>query len=240
MYKNRRILLLTAAYNEERKIGEVVRRVPQNIVDKIIVVDDGSTDRTAEIARNGGARVISLGACMGVGFAARVGFEEAQKNGFDVVVTIAGNNKDNPEEIPRLLDPICDDDYDFVMGSRFMDGGEYGGDMQFYRKLATRLHPWLLGFFCSKRLTESTNGFRAMKTVILQDKRINLYQSWLNHYELEVYLLMKILKLGYNTKEVPCTKIYPPKKIGRTKMRPLLDWWKMLRPIFLVGFGIRD
>lgn len=240
MYKNRKILLLTAAYNEEPKIGEVIRRVPPNLVDKIVVVDDGSTDRTAEIAQNAGAYVISLDACKGVGFAVRVGFEEAQKDGFDIIVTIAGNNKDNPQEIPRLLDPICDDDYDFVMGSRFMAGGGYGGDMQFYRKLATRLHPWLLGFFCRKRLTESTNGFRAMKTAILQDKRINLYQNWLNHYELEVYLLMKILRSGYKTKEVPCTKIYPPKKMGRTKMRPLLDWWKMLRPIFLVGFGIRS
>lgn len=240
MYKNRKILLLTAALNEEQKIGEVIRRVPSNLVDKIMVVDDGSTDRTAEVARNAGAYVVSLDACMGVGFAIRVGFEEAQKDGFDIIVTIAGNNKDNPDEIPRLLDPICDDGYDFVMGSRFMDSGGYGGDMQFYRKWATRLHPWLLGLFCRKKLTESTNGFRAMKTEILEDKRINLYQGWLNHYELEVYLLMKILKLGYKTKEVPCTKIYPPKKIGRTKMRPILDWWKMLRPIFLLGFGIRS
>lgn len=239
MYKNRRILLLTAAYNEELKIGEVIRRVPPDTFDKIIVVDDGSTDNTAEVARKAGATVISLDACMGVGFAARIGFEEAEKGGFDIVVTIAGNNKDNPQEVARLLDPICDDDYDFVMGSRFLDGGGYGGDMPFYRKLATRLHPWLMGFFCGKKLTESTNGFRAMKTAILRDKKIDLYQNWLNHYELEVYLLMKIFKLGYKTKEVPCTKIYPSKKIGRTKMRPVLDWWKMLRPIFIVGLGLR-
>ena len=78
-----------------------------------------------------------------------------------------------------------------------------------------------------------------MKVSILRDDRIDLYQSLLDHYELEVYLFMKILKLGYKTAEVPCTKIYPPKKIGQTKMRPFVDWWKMARPILLVGLGLK-
>ena len=120
-----------------------------------------------------------------------------------------------------------------------MRGGHYGGDMPFYRKIATRLHPFLISVACGRSITESTNGFRAMKVSILSDKRINLYQNWLEHYELEVYLLIKLLKLGYKTTEVPCTKIYPPRKIGHTKMRPVLDWWKMLRPIFLLSLRLR-
>lgn len=240
VYKDRKILLLTSAYNEEAKIGDVIRRVPHNLVDKILVIDDGSTDGTVRVAEDAGASVIKLDACRGVGFAGRVGFEQAVKEDFDIIVTIAGNNKDNPEEIPQLLDPICDEDYDFVIGSRFLAGGGYGGDMPLYRKMATRLHPWLIGLFCGKKITESTNGFRAMKVDILKDDRINLYQDWLNHYELEVYLLIKIIKLGYKFTEVPCTKIYPAKRLGRTKMRPILDWWKMLRPVFLLGFGIRQ
>lgn len=239
MYKNKRVLLVVPAYNEEQKIGEVIRRSQSEVIDKILVVDDGSTDRTAEVARNAGASVISLGSVRGVGFAIRSGYEQSQMEQIDIAVTIAGNNKDNPDEIPQLLEPICDHGYDFVIGSRFLKGGRYGGDMQAYRKFATRLHPWLVGFFCRRKLTESTNGFRAIKVSVLEDKRINLQQNWLNHYELEVYLLMKLIKLGYKIKEVPCTKIYPPKRLGRTKMRPVLDWWRMVRPIFLVGLGIR-
>lgn len=239
MYKNQKVLLIAPAYNEETKIGEVVRRTPRHIVDKILVVDDGSTDGTARTARDAGATVLSLGTVKGVGHAIRSGFEMAQREGFDIVVVVAGNNKDRPEEIPELLDPICDAGFDFVMGARFLHGGCYGGDMPFYRKLATRLHPLLVSLLCGKRVFESTNGFRAMKVSVLSDARINLYQDWLEHYELEVYLLIKLLKLGYKTTEVPCTKVYPSRKIGQTKMRPVWDWWKMLRPIFLLALRLR-
>ncbi len=242
MYKARRILLVAPAYDEEAKIGEVVRRacaVPGGVIDTVLVIDDGSTDGTAEVARREGARVESLGAVRGVGAAIRRGFQIAQDEGFDIVVVIAGNNKDAPEEITRLLDPICDRDCDFVMGSRYLDGGAYGGDMPAYRKLATRVHPILVGLFCGRRITESTNGYRAMKVSVLDDSRIDLNQSWLDRYELEVYLLMKLLKLRFRTCEAPVSKIYPPREIGHTKMRPWRDWSKMLRPIFLIGLGLR-
>ena len=239
MYKDRTVLLIVPAWNEGQKIGYVVERTPKDIVDKIVVIDDGSTDDTARIAGKAGAEVISLGSVRGVGFAIREGIRLAKKEGFDIVVIIAGNNKDDPAELPRLLDPICSGEYDFVMGSRYLSGGGIGGDMPFYRKIATRIHPWLVNLFLGRSITESTNGFRAIRTSVFDDPRIDLNQSWLDHYELEVYLLMKILKLGIRATEAPVTKIYPPKEIGNTKMRPLIDWWNMLRPIFLVGLGIK-
>jgi dolichol-phosphate mannosyltransferase len=238
VHKSRTVLLIAPAFNEEAKIGEVVRRTPREIVDTVLVVDDGSTDGTAAVASMHGAEVISLDRVCGVGYAIRRGFEEARRRGFDIVVVIAGNNKDAPEEITRLLDPICDADYDFVMGSRYLAGGRYGGDMPLYRKLATRLHPFLVSLFCGKRVTESSNGYRAMRVSVLDDPRIDLRQDWLDGYQLEVYLMMKLLKLGYRTAEVPVTKIYPSKATGNTKMRPLIDWWNMLVPIFVIGVGI--
>jgi dolichol-phosphate mannosyltransferase len=238
MYKSRTIFLITAAYNEEGKIGEVVRRIPREIVDAVLVVDDGSTDGTANEARLYGAEVISLDLVYGAGYAVRLGFAEAQRRGMDIAVIIAGNNKDAPEEITRLLDPICDENFDFVIGSRFLEGGRYGGDMPLYRKVATRLHPALVSLFCRKLVSESSNGYRAMKVSVLADQRIDLYQEWLDGYQLEVYLLMKLLKLGYRTTEVPVTKIYPSRAKGNTKMRPFVDWWHMLSPVFTVGLGL--
>jgi dolichol-phosphate mannosyltransferase len=240
MYKTRTVLLIAPAFNEEAKIGEVVRRTPRDIVDTILVIDDGSTDGTAAAACRQGAEVISLDRVYGVGYAIRRGFHEARRRDFDIVVVIAGNNKDAPEEITRLLDPICDADYDFVMGSRFLADGRYGGDMPLYRKLATRLHPLLVSLFSGKSVTESSNGYRAMKVSVLGDARIDLRQDWLAGYQLEVYLFMKLLKLGYRTAEVPVSKVYPLKATGYTKMRPVLDWWTMLSPIFVIGLGIES
>jgi dolichol-phosphate mannosyltransferase len=239
MYKGRRILLVAPAYNEEQKISEVVRRTPRDIVDTVLVVDDGSTDRTPEVAAQHGAEVISLGAVFGVGAAIRRGFQRAQEGNYDIVVVIAGNNKDSPEEISRLLNPICDSGFDFVIGSRYLAGGVCGGDMSFVRKFATRLHPLLVSLFSGRKITESTNGYRAVKVSVLSDPRMNLYQAWLDQYELEVYLLMKLFGLGYKCTEVPVSKIDPSRRIGNTKMRPVFDWWRMIKPILLVGFSLR-
>src|SRR5215469_8791728 len=238
MYKSRTVMLIAPAFNEEGKIGTVVRRTPRDIVDAILVVDDGSTDDTAAIARREGAEVVSLGRVCGVGAAIRRGFDETRRRDIAIAVVIAGNNKDAPEEITRLLDPICDEGRDFVIGSRFLAGGRYGGDMPRYRQVATRLHPLLVSLFCGRRVTESSNGYRAMKVALLADQRIDLHQDWLDGYELEVYLLMKLIKLGYRTTEVPVSKIYPPRAVGNTKMRPLIDWWNMLFPIFVIGLGV--
>ena len=83
------------------------------------------------------------------------------------------------------------------------------------------------------------NGFRAIRLSLLDDPRVNLRQSWLDGYGLEVYLLFKSIKLGFRHKEVPCTKTYPPRSLGYTKMKPIVGWWSILRPIFLLGFALR-
>ena len=239
MYRQLKIALIAPVLDEEVKIGEVVRRAPRDIVDTVLVVDDGSKDRSPDVARAGGAEVLSLGATVGVGAALRAGFGWAKERKFDVIVVIAGNNKDAPEEIPRLLDPIADGAADFVQGSRFLAGGRTGG-MPLYRQVATRVHPLLFSLTARKWVSESTNGFRAFRTTLLDDPRIRLDQSWLDEYELEPYLYWKTIRLGYRTAEVPVTKIYPPKAIGYTKMKPITGWWSMLRPLVLLGLGIKS
>ncbi len=233
-----KVLAMPVAFNEEKKIGSVVDRFVPGIVDKIIVVDDGSTDGTADEVRKRGVEVVSHDSQHGVGAAIRTGIRYAQQNGFDVLVVLAGNDKDRPAEIPELLRPIREQNFDFVQGSRYL-GGNRGGNMPLYRRLATRLHPLLFSIACGRKVTDSTNGFRAFRLSVFNDARINIDQSWLDQYELEPYIMFKAIKLGCKFAEVPVTKIYPPKKLGYTKMKPLTGWWSILRPIFLLALGIR-
>jgi len=231
LYRQLSVIAIAPAFNEEAKIGEVVRRVPKDVADETLVVDDGSTDASAAVAREAGATVLSLGRTVGVGAAIRAAYRYAVEHGYDVAVVMAGNNKDAPEEMPRLIDPIAEGRADFVQGSRFMKRDASFGAMPLYRRVATRLHPLLFSLAAGKRVTESTNGFRAIHTRILMDPRIDLSQARLDGYELEPYLYLRTIKLGYATTEVPVTKVYPPKHVGQTKMRPFTDWWAILRPI---------
>ncbi len=239
MFAGLRVLAMAPCFNESVKIREVVRRTPRDVVDELLVIDDGSTDDSAQVARDGGATVLSLPTVIGVGAALRLGYQHAVSHGFDVAVVMAGNNKDSPEEIPRLLEPIAAGTADFVQGSRFLKRDATFGPMPAYRKIATRVHPVLFSLAARRWVTESTNGFRATHRRVLEDPRIDLSQGWLDEYELEPYLYLRTIQLGYRTVEVPVSKVYPPRSQGQTKMKPITGWWSILRPLVLVGTGLR-
>jgi dolichol-phosphate mannosyltransferase len=239
MYKGLKVIAIAPVLDEERKIGDVVGRTPRDVVDEVLVVDDGSTDRSPDVARAGGASVLPMGRVVGVGAAIRAGYAYAKEHGYDVAVVMAGNNKDSPEEIPQLLDPIAEGRADFVQGSRYLQAEPDFGPMPFYRKIATRLHPRLFSLVARRRVTDSTNGFRALRLSVLDDPRLRLDQPWLDEYALEPYLYLKVGRLGYGVVEVPATKIYPPKELGQTKMKPITGWWSILKPVVYLGLGVK-
>ncbi|MEI6437476.1 MAG: glycosyltransferase family 2 protein [Candidatus Omnitrophota bacterium] len=239
-----KILVSPIAFNEEVKLRSVVERFLKSpLAGKVdyCVVDDGSNDGTQKMLQGfapRGVRTLRHAFQSGVGAAIRTAIKHARANGYEVLVIMAGNDKDNPDELPVLLKEI-DNGFDFVQGSRYKGKVGTGGDMPFYRKIATRLHPWLMSFFLGVRITDSTNGYRAFRLSLFNDARINIDQPWLNAYELEPYLIFKAIKLKYKFTEVFVTKIYPPKKLGYTKMKPLLGWWSILKPVFYLGLGIK-
>ncbi len=226
------------AYNEEGKIGKVVSKIPRARVSKIIVVDDASEDNTRDEAIKEGAHVISHTKNTGVGSAIRTGLDEAQALGYDIAVIMGGDDQDNPDQIPRLIDPIINDNYDFIQGSRYLKGGEVV-NITLFRKLTTRFYSLLMKLLTSKPVTDGTNGFRAFKLSLCKHPGINLNQNWLDTYELEPYLLYKTLKLGCKFKEAPVTKRYPLNRQGFTKMKPFVDWWRILKPLILLSLHIR-
>ena len=233
-----RVLAATFAYNEGEKIRRTLARHPPSRSYDLLVLDDGSTDGALDEV-GAGIIVLRNQVNQGIGSAMKRVFQYALDNGYDALVIQAGNDKDDPLEIPALLAPLQNDTADFVQGSRYLGGGGFG-NMPAYRVLGTRLiHPLMFSIAARKRVTESTNGFRAFRTAILRDPRIDWRQDWLDRYELEPYLMLKAIVLGYRHVEVAVTKIYPPHNLGYTKMRPFIDWWSIVRPIVYLGLGLK-
>ncbi len=234
-----KMLAAIFAFNEGDKIRRTIARHPATRPYDLLVMDDGSTDGAIEALPKDNWIHLRNAKNQGIGAAMKQVFEYALQNNYDVIVIQAGNDKDDPSEIPRLLAPIESGQADFVQGSRFLPGGGFGNTPA-YHIVATRyVHPMMFSLAAGKHLTETTNGFRAFRTAILRDPRVDWRKDWLNKYELEPYLLFKTIRLGYRHCEVPVTKVYPPHGQGYTKMKPITGWWSILRPIIYLGLGVK-
>jgi len=237
MYRGRRVQVILPALNESGKISRAVQRMPRDVVDDIVVVDDGSTDGTADEARAAGAVVIQHDVNEGVGAAIRTGITRAQREGVDLCGIMAGDDQDRPDEIVRLADAIIDDGCDFIQGSRYLPGGERVNQPG-SRTLMTRSYSVLFSVCVGRRITDATNGFKLFRTEITRG--MNLDQRWLNRYELEPYLLFTAIKMGLRVREVPVTKYYPQdRQVGYTKMKAYRDWWGISRPILLLALRLK-
>lgn len=233
------IIAVIPAFNEENKINAVLTKFPKEVVNEVVVINDGSTDNTAKVAMLLGAKVINHPVRRGVGAAIRTGIEYALVQHCEIMVILAGNDKDDPRQIPFLIQPIINEGADYVQGSRYLEGGKFDSTPLF-RIFATRLYAVLWRILTQFPFTDVTNGFRAYKLHLFKDHRINLRQEWLDTYELEYYLQYKVVKLGYKIKEVPVTKIYPQNRGKYSKIRPFLDWWRIIKPLFYLILNIRS
>jgi dolichol-phosphate mannosyltransferase len=231
------VAVVVPAYNEVGKIGEVVRKVPRRFASVVIVVDDCSTDATSEEARAAGAeRVIRHPVNRGVGAGIRTGLMAAKEAGFRFAAILSGDDQHEPDELPRVLEPLFEGRADLVQGSRWLPGGATPG-IPPERRWLTRLYPLLIRLVSGYPSTDGTNGFRAFRLSMLDDPRIRLDQDWLDRYELEPYLLYQSVRCGYEVHEVPVTVRYHSR--GTTKMKFLSDGWRILRPLVYLRLGLR-
>jgi len=235
-----KIYVVLPAYNEQGKIGRVVEKVKKiDIVERIVVVDDCSTDSTSEEANAAGATVIKHSKNMGVGAGIRTGINFGRENGYDICAILSGDDQHEPTEIDRVVQPIIKNRYDFVQGSRRLHGGRVVNDRPF-RKVTTQLYSAFFSLLVLKRITDATNGFRAFRLSIFDLPEIDIEQCWLDRYELEPYILYKAVKSkNIRVTEVPITIYYHGGRKQFTKMRPFRDWWRLARPLIFLGLRLR-
>jgi dolichol-phosphate mannosyltransferase len=238
-YTDHKVIVIIPAYNEAEKISRVVEKIPKDKVTEILVIDDGSTDGCCDNLPALGASVLRHDERRFIGVAVRNGLRYALGNDYEIIVVLAGNDKDEPTEIPRLLEPLIKGEADFVQGSRYLLGGKRG-KMPRHRLWFTKMYSAAVSLCTFTRVTDGTNGFRAYRSEILRDERIDIHQPWLFD-SMEYYLSIKVIKLGYRYAEVPVTKLYPQNVHYKhyTKVRPFSGWVERLKPLLFLTLGIR-
>ena len=242
-----RIIAIVPVFREIGKVGKVLERFEPQAVDEVCIVLDSPTDSiVAEIDQaSRQARVpvtvVKNPERKGIGYAIREGYEYALSKNYDIIVVMAGNGKDDPKEIQRLTEPILKREYDYVQGSRFLPGGRRERT-PLLRGIFSKSYPVFWTLLTGVHCTEVTNGFRAYRSSILKDSRIDVWQPWLNGYELEYYLHYKALTLGYRFTERPVTKTYSQYngRRGYSHISPLKDWWQIVGPMILLRLGVKN
>jgi dolichol-phosphate mannosyltransferase len=237
VYPNHRVLAMFPFFNEEGKLSQLAARMSPGLVDEFLGVNDGSSDNGPNELAAWDVRFINQ-KHQGVGACIRAAIRYAREHGFDVLVVMAGNAKDDPAQIPDLLSPILENRADYVQGSRYLPGGS-SPNLPLFRNLAIKALSICFRLYTGQKCTDLTNGFRAYRVTILDDPGIDINQSWLDGYEFEYYVHWKAVEHGYRIVEIPVTKTYPPAGVPYTKVVPFFGWWQMLRPFFLLAFGLR-
>jgi glycosyltransferase involved in cell wall biosynthesis len=193
---SKKTLIIIPAYNEEGSIAAVVRNIRNHAGDAdILVVNDGSQDRTARRAKESGAMVVSLPYNMGIGTAVQSGFLFAKEKGYHFAVQVDGDGQHPPSEIPKLLSAL-DNGVDMAIGSRFVQPTEYRPTLT--RSLGIKIFSFLVSLIVGKKIYDTTSGFRAAsrKAVLL------LTETYPHDYP-EVEALITLHRNGMRFVEIP-------------------------------------
>jgi glycosyltransferase involved in cell wall biosynthesis len=226
---NLSVSVVIPAYNEEKNIEEILFRTNKTmeimgIPYEIIVVDDGSTDKTRLLAERHKAIILTNGTNKGKGDALKRGFQNAIGN---IIITMDADGSHQPEEIPRLLKPLLNG-ADIVAGSRFL-GRQQRGSVKRLHILGNHLFNFLIFLLTKKHITDSQTGFRAYKKRVIQEIEFTS-----DGYEVETELTVKTLKNGYLIQEEPIT--CEKRKNGISRLNALFDGSKILKTIFRTYF----
>jgi len=190
---------LICAYEEEANIAEVLRRVPRQAcgldVTPLVIVDGGG-DETARVAIEEGAVTFVFPVNLGHGVALRVGYDLCVALGAQYVVTFDADGQNDPAEMPQLLQPVLDGEADFVVASRRL-GVDHTGDR--YRQLGVVFFATLMNLLTGSHLTDTSNGFRALRVTLLADVKDRLEQDQYQTAE----LLITSLGRGWRVSERP-------------------------------------
>ncbi|MEM2944599.1 MAG: glycosyltransferase family 2 protein [Methanomassiliicoccales archaeon] len=231
-FKN--VAVLIPAYNEELTIGSLVLKSKKH-VDEVIIVNDGSSDKTSEIARMAGALVVDLPNNGGKASAIMKGIEFVRNQGYQACVLLDGDGQHDPDEIPRVLEPVLKGEADLVIGSRFLD---LKSRVPLYRKAGQEILNIVTNLGTRQRITDSQSGFRALSASAIQNFNFHSHG-----YAIESDMILRLSEKGMRIKEVPISSRYDvpnghkkkPFSHGLQVFAKVIRFVTQRRPLLVVG-----
>ena len=242
--KQNKYCLCIPIINEGERINKELQRATDSGVQKqadIILLDSGSTDGTTSIENLKKYKVNTLIELeekkkYTQSQALRAGFYFALKRQYEGIITIDGNNKDSIEDIPRFIEKL-EEGYDFIQGSRYLDGGKAINTPKL-REFAIRyIHAPIISSICKKKYTDTTSLYRGYSKKYLLNEQVQPFRKIFKSYELSTYLSTRADELGLKTCEIPVTREYPSTKNYSTKVGKIKGNFLIIKSLLENKFG---
>lgn len=224
----KKILVIVPAFNEQANIRNTLKEIsssPLNI--DAVVIDDGSTDGTAQEARAAGARVISLPFNLGIGGAVQTGFQFAYDNGYDIAVQVDGDGQHDAQYLQTIIEPVMSGRADMSVGSRFMPNQERGYRSSFTRRIGIGFFVYLIGILTGYHVYDPTSGFRAYNK-----KMIKLFARHYPHDFPEPEAIVLARRSGAVLVELPV--VMRKRQGGASSIRYFKSMYYMMKVTFAI------
>jgi glycosyltransferase involved in cell wall biosynthesis len=205
LLNGKKIVVVLPAYNAGKTLDSTYREIPFEVVDDVILVDDGSKDDTAGIAHNLGMKVILHRANRGYGGNQKSCYRAALECGADIIIMLHPDYQYTPKLIPAMAAMIAYGEYDVVLASRILGKGALNGGMPLYKYIANRILTLVENILLDEKLSEYHTGYRAFSREVLLNRDFNKYSD---DFIFDNQILAQIFWQGYRVSEISCPTKY--------------------------------
>ena len=215
----KKIYIIIPAYNEEAVIESVIAEIRQSGYENLIIVDDGSSDNTQQVAKSAGIVALRHKINRGKGAATKTGIEAAKMLDADIIVTLDGDGQHDPQDIARLIAPIVTEKFDVVLGTRLLN--PIG--MPRHKIIANKIGNFCTWYLYGLWVTDSQSGFRAYSRHAAE-----VINTKSDRYEYDSEIIHEIKKYRLRFTEVPITVRYTAYSMGKVQKQGFLNGLKTL------------